>query len=311
MAKNLWLSIAAVLVFFIPVNAHAAAETTCEAFSVGAENSVCLAHDLVESDKRINAVYKVLMGSMDKDARLALRTEQRAWLKQRDKACKLDTKETNREKWLQKILKDEAQTICVVRFTFGRVGELNAMLEERAPAAAPKNLPPAPVSPVFAPAPTTILPTGLRAEQEGYGMRSLPTHNNGLWYYELEVDIGGIAEQGSLLMHAGFQIRGESRMFGTMISVRHTQKGKQPTYVGLAIDLNQGFVYIRRNGSWGNSPPGSSSGLTLRMNRDYQIWMAASAPLTDLIGAGMIKVNLGRKPFRYTMPDGYRPFAAR
>jgi uncharacterized protein YecT (DUF1311 family) len=73
----------------------------------------CLAQDLRDSDKRINAVYKSLMELNDETGKVRLRDEQRAWLKSRDKTCKLSNKESDREKWLQSILANQDQTVCV------------------------------------------------------------------------------------------------------------------------------------------------------------------------------------------------------
>jgi uncharacterized protein YecT (DUF1311 family) len=77
----------------------------------------CLSQELRDSDQRINAVYQSLMASREDAAKIALRNEQRAWLKQRDGACGLKSKEADREKWLQTILTDDARTVCVVRGT--------------------------------------------------------------------------------------------------------------------------------------------------------------------------------------------------
>ena len=301
-----WLALAVLAAVLLPASAQAA----CDNVVTEEESSACLARDLVDSDKRINAVYKLLMGNLNEADRVSLRKEQRAWLKTRDRACDLDTKETDRQKWLQKILTDQNMTICVVRFTFGRVAELDAMLREHAAAAGSANLPAAPSSPVLAQNPAVALPAGLRAIDDGYGIRSQQTHRSGLWYYEIWIDTAGIARQGTLLMHSGYLVKNGPRGVMTSTTVRHTQQRAGPYYVGLAIDLNQGFVYVRHNGLW-RGAPGSNGGVPVSMNRDYVASIAASTSLVDLIGADLVRVNLGERPFAYAMPDGYRPFMAR
>lgn len=309
MLKTVWPALIAFMALLAPLPLSAA-QTACGSTVTEEESSVCLAHDLVESDKRINAVYKLLMGNLNKAERTALRTEQRAWLKTRDKACDLDTKETDRQKWLQKIMTDQHMTICVVRFTFGRVAEMNAMLRERVPATAPANLPAAPASPVLPLNPSASLPAEFQPVEDGYGIRSQQTHRSGLWYYEIWIDTAGIARQGSLLMQSGYRVSNGPRGVITSITVRHTQQSEGPYYVGLAIDLNQGYVYVRHNGQW-RGAPGSNNGVPVPMNRDYLASIDSSASLVGLIGAGLVRVNLGEKPFAYAMPDGYRPFRAR
>lgn len=50
--------------------------------------NACAAQDFKASDDRLNERYKALMGSLPPAAQTALRTEQRAWLKQRDPTCR-------------------------------------------------------------------------------------------------------------------------------------------------------------------------------------------------------------------------------
>jgi uncharacterized protein YecT (DUF1311 family) len=52
------------------------------------ELNACAAQDFKASDDRLNERYKALMGALAPAARAALRTEQRAWLKQRDPTCR-------------------------------------------------------------------------------------------------------------------------------------------------------------------------------------------------------------------------------
>ena len=141
----------------------------CGAEASEAEQAACLAQDLRDSDKRINAVYKALMGNLDEAGQKTLRDEQRAWLKPRDKACALDTKESDREKWLQGILADQGRTLCVVRYTFSRVTELDTQLQAKA-ATPPADLPPAPSAPVVAKATggASVVPAASRLVDDGW-----------------------------------------------------------------------------------------------------------------------------------------------
>src|SRR5918992_732450 len=127
--KQAWFFLVAALVASTTSLAYA----QCGVNASEAEIRRCLTQDLRDSDQRINAVYKTVMAAMDEASQTGLRNEQRAWLRRRDKVCALDSRETNREKWLQGIMTDQSKTICVVRFTFGRVAELDALLKSRGP----------------------------------------------------------------------------------------------------------------------------------------------------------------------------------
>ncbi|MBC7950999.1 MAG: DUF1311 domain-containing protein [Rhodospirillaceae bacterium] len=286
-----------------------AARAECDSNASDAQISACLAQDLRDSDKRINAVYKALMGSMDDTAKLTLRDEQRAWLKRRDKACSLDNKETDRERWLQAIMSDQGKTVCVVRFTFGRVAELDTLLKQKG-GSVPADIPPAPSTPVVAAAtaaPVAALPAGLGVADEGYNLFSVRTKRTGRWYYEVWIDRGALASKGDMLLHSGYAAFGTSGVI-RVTNIRRSHVGSGPISIGLAVDLDQGYVYIRQNGEW-RAAPGSSGGVEVKMNRDWRAALEASAQLTEIVRAGLVKVNLGERPFDYALPDGYRPFA--
>ncbi|PIB94781.1 hypothetical protein CSW62_20350 [Caulobacter sp. FWC2] len=51
------------------------------------EQVQCFAGSRVAEDARLNRVYKALMARLKPAQRLALRDEQRAWIKDRDAAC--------------------------------------------------------------------------------------------------------------------------------------------------------------------------------------------------------------------------------
>lgn len=265
----------------------------------------CLAQDLRDSDKRINAVYKLLMGSLDDAGKANLREQQRAWLKTRDKACDLDNKETNREKWLQAILADQKKTICVVRHTFTRVGELDQMAKQSAPGAAPD----APAAPSALnwngnrTAKPGALPASLVFQEDGYKAVTANSHERGKWYMEVWIDRPHIAGMGDLLITPGYFSRKAGAV--RMINVRHTQSGMEPIVLGLALDLDGGFFYVHQDGFW-KVLPGLSGGVVMPMNTSYVGGIDASSEVRALVQRGLVKVNVGERPFEYAPPQGYR-----
>ncbi len=283
------------------------ARAECGSGATDADVRACLAQDLRDSDQRINAVYKSLMASRDDTGKISLRDEQRAWLKSRDKACILDNKEPDREKWLQAILADQQKTSCAVRYTFVRVAQLNEMLQQSGAAAA--NLPSAPLPPKLettsAPAPDA---SAIIFLDEGYQLHSNAGHMRGKWYYELWIDRGHIAELGDVLLTSGI-IAATPPPAGVvhLINIRHAHTDARPVVIGVAADLDNGAAYTRTDGLWA-VPPGSNGGAEVKLNHAYVGFLEGSSPVSELIRRGLIKINLGERPFDYALPDGYRPF---
>lgn len=282
-----------------------AAHAACGQDSSDEAVKACLAQDLRDSDKRINAVYKSLMDLNDEAGKAQLRDEQRAWLKNRDKTCKLPNKESGREKWLQSILANQEQTVCVARYTFSRVAALDQVLRQKAPNK-PLDAPSAPSSPQFQPnanAAQEKLPASLTFEDDGYKARTANSHERGKWYYEVWIDRGHIAEAGDVLMTPGYTSATNGVI--RMVNVRRTQAGMPPIVVGLALDLDGGFVYIQQDGAW-KVAPGVAGAVVVPLTGPYVGMLHSSAQVRELIERGLVRVNVGERPFAHAAPAGYR-----
>jgi uncharacterized protein YecT (DUF1311 family) len=296
MGLKRWLVAAFVLFLALPGHAECA----------GDDIKACLAQDLRDSDKRINAAYQSLMSSQDEAGKKSLRDEQRAWLKARDKACGLDNKESDREKWLQAILADQDKTVCVVRYTFQRVSQFDAMIAKQA-SAKPADLPPAPKAPELAghaPSPQAV--SYLTFFDDGYAVRSTASYMTGKWYYEVQINRDAIAALGDVLLSTGF--RTNETGVSHMDSIRRKMVGAGPINLGLAIDLDNGFVYVRINGAW-MQQPGQVSPLQVKLGRPYWVSLNSSSEIREFINRGLVKIDLGHEPFRYALPEGYKPFS--
>jgi len=266
----------------------------------------CLAQDLRDSDRRINAVYKSLQESSDEAGKLALRDEQRAWLKSRDKACQLSNKEFDREKWLQSILASQERTVCVVRYTFSRVAQLDQALKQRAPGKM-VDAPAAPRAPEFAGSTggavaAIKLPASLAFADDGYKARTVGSHERGKWYYEVWIDRGRIAATGDLLLVPGYATANHGAV--RMINVRRSQADMPPMVIGLALDLDGGYIYIHQDGAW-KVAPGAAGAVVMPLTGPYVGMLQGSSSLSELIERGLVKVNVGEAPFKYA-PAGYR-----
>jgi hypothetical protein len=172
---------------------------------------------------------------------------------------------------------------------------------------APTALPAAPSAPSYAPvADAAVMPDeGLTFVDDDYGAIGLPNYHAGKRYFEIWIDRGGIAQLGDMVLTPGFQTA--SVTVTRMINIRRAQTSAAPIALGFAIDLDNGFVYVRENGQW-LAEPGSVNGLEIKLNRDYHALLEGSSDVKELGRRGLIKVNLGGHPFEYVLPDGYRPF---
>jgi uncharacterized protein YecT (DUF1311 family) len=83
----------------------------------------CLSSEHAYQDKRLNTVYKKLMGSLSQDKRTPLRDEERQWIAFRDKFCAMDSNPGQ----AQELDADE----CLVDQTADRATELEARLEQK------------------------------------------------------------------------------------------------------------------------------------------------------------------------------------
>ncbi|GEM47691.1 lysozyme inhibitor LprI family protein [Deinococcus cellulosilyticus] len=267
------------LIFFGTLSSALAA--SCDAPSTDAQWKSCLASELRASDGRINTEYQKLMGTLSKSQQTTLRSEQRQWLKTRDQACKLDSKESNREKWFQKILLDPYKTVCVVRFTDARIEELKAYNPRQ-----------------------DLIAEDYSASD--YEFTSDQGHSKGKYYFEVEVNTPQIARKQEVSLYIG--VTSESMQSGWTVNVRKYMTGASKNIVGIAFDLDNGKIYTMQDGIW-RDEPGGNTGLDLKLGRKYHALVSSSVSLTALQNQKQVKINLGQEKFNYAIPKGYRAFS--
>jgi uncharacterized protein YecT (DUF1311 family) len=275
-----WISVVVVgSVFLLP--------TPASAQRGGAQTEVAeyLEAELRESDAKINESYRALMKQLGEPARSDLRGEQRAWLRNRDQACALDSQEKSRERWFRTILKDPKKTVCVVRFTRARTAQLDDMLADHSAAVDPE-------------AQDELANNAL------YEVFSERSSNQGKWYFEVFLNGGEIARQAETAAVVAFS--SDNARHGTLLNFRKRDVGTAPTIVGLAIDLDNGELYRRFDGAW-EAAPGSAEGEDIKFGQSYRAEVSTSVALDRLIDADLIKVNFGEQAFTYDIPAGYRP----
>jgi uncharacterized protein YecT (DUF1311 family) len=288
---------------------YSTAHAACAATAAPEEVVECLAQDLRDSDRRINADYQTLIVGLDEAGKSELRAEQRAWLKKRAQACGLDTRKTDREEWLRFVLADQARTICTVRWTFARDSELHGMLARQF--AGPPTLLLEPSDRVLGitfpgPSPHSADDEAFGFLDDGYMARSSIGHDRGKWYAEVFVDWPAIVELGDTLVAPGFfsaEHRGQVRL----LRIRSGQLFARSINMAMAIDIDNGFVYFRERGSW-DVLPGLVTSTQVQSGILYYVSIEGSSDIRELMRRGLIKVNLGATRFEYQVPAGYKPF---
>jgi len=259
----------------------------CERPASDEDVAACLGIELRESDAEINRTYEALMRQLGDAEKKKLRDEQRKWLKERDSVCRLASREPDRERWYAVILSDQTRTLCVTRYTRVRTTELK-QLEQRLKRADPE------------PA-VNAAPRDPGAYQR---LRNVPSRS-GKWYFEVFFDRTAIARRSPTALWTG--CTNAERASGTLRNIRPVDDGMLPERIGVALDLDDGRIYVRRDGEWRHGVPGSAKGGEVKLGRQYRCGIRSTVPLADLLDAGLVRLNFGAKPFDYAMPDGYRP----
>ncbi len=274
----------------------------------------CLKTELERTDREINRIYQDLLSGLDPPEKEKLRSQQRAWLKSRNEECKLQSRIHDRTSWFQYVLANDDRALCVVRLTKERLARLNDLKQKQE--ARQKKSEPFHVE-------AEIVPS--RSDRE-YRIGSRENHGTGKWYFEVEIDHGKIREKLDATLFIG--IEGGEGTFGTLYHIRPQDivikigegsitvvggnLGKEihlpKVTVGVAVDLDNGKLYHRRDGQWRVGVPGTAQGIDLKLGRVYKGRIIASVPLADLIKEGILSFNFGERPFSYSIPDGYALF---
>lgn len=62
-------------------------DAPCQQAGSNVDTSICFSDELQRSDRKLNDLYKQVMGSLGPESKTALRSAQRAWITYRDSAC--------------------------------------------------------------------------------------------------------------------------------------------------------------------------------------------------------------------------------
>jgi uncharacterized protein YecT (DUF1311 family) len=290
--------------FLVGLGAGGIAHADCALPATDAERVQCIGQELLASDKTINDEYGRLHELLNAQGQADLRHQEIMWIKARASACQIDLKEHDREKWLADVMRDYSRTVCVVRFTDRRVSELRAQIAALADASQPASPGLPATAPAGGPAALPALDTRA-ADADVYDLVAQRQVTTGKWYFEVTMQVGEMAQTSAASIFIGAQGLGFSNV-GTLVTVRRHDLGTGPRSIGVALDLDDGKLYLRVNGAW-QALPGSATGLDLKLGRPYVAKLSSSVSLTPYLDRSMVDMNLGQHAFTYAVPDGYSP----
>ena len=273
------------------------AEAACTRETVDEAIAACLVQDLRDAQSRINAIYAAQSQDLEDQDRTALRREQNYWLGRRESACHAGKPDAD-EKHLQAIVAQPRQAVCVARFDFERVVQLDELVKTKPPAF-PIEIK-APSAPQYFGKASAALPASLRFADD-YSARVAPARERGKWYLELWIDRGRIAQFGDTLFVVG--AFGPAQNALTMVNVRRVQVDMQPAVIGVALDADAGQAWLRNGDQW-KTAPGAGPGVPV--GAGAAVGLEGSSSLRELVSRGAVRVNLGERPFAQPLPEGYR-----
>lgn len=281
----------------------------------------CLTQELRAADTELNRVYGTLATSLEARDRAALRTEQRAWIRERDAACGSRHSMGSMEDWLRNAAADEHRASCVLGRTKDRIAEL----ARRGP-----STPPTGESKTAAPprgGGASRITTEVRPNRDPAEYQIVSAHGRltGKWYFEATIDpslvtpaletllaIGAADAQD--LIGASYPVRQSDLVVkydkDSSVRIVGGRLGdlKVPSVtIGIAADLDAGRLYERRDGIWRDGEPGTGRGRALRVGTTYHFQVTSGIPVRQLTDAGVLRVNFGESPFSHVPPPGYAP----
>lgn len=116
-----------VLGITLGVDPSVAVPRDCTNPSNEAEVIDCLRYQVLATDVELNDVYNRLLKIASAAQVKGIRLSQRDWLNRRNGYCGLESKESDRAKWLRTVSQDHAKAACLVLFTRSRIVELRTL----------------------------------------------------------------------------------------------------------------------------------------------------------------------------------------
>lgn len=295
----------------------------------------CRFTELRGANQRLTDIYEKLLAALPEGEADTLRADQRLWLQRRERYCQTFYASGDEDLWLRFATARPHRADCVMDLINERLTSLAPRLEsiesERRAAATAAEL-------TRAAASTLVLNSDVQNvtahPPQDYEMRAPQFRNSGKWYFEITIDprlikpdletllLAGVAEgditRGPSVplrvtnLHIGFsKTDGVTIVGGGPITVVHDgavgQFQVSQQIIGIAVDLDAGAVYTRRDGTWVDGEPGGAGGVTIRPHRNYQFNVVSGVLMAKLTATPLLSINFGDEPFVGELPSGYLP----
>src|ERR1039457_1427183 len=275
----------------------ALAAEKCDLSKLDAGTIDCMKSELRTLDRAINDLYGSLVAARDAAGKKQLRQQQRDWLSHRDSLCHLGSAYEDRESWLRDLSSDNAKMVCVVTLTRLRVAALSALQSREQTSAQTSQAPAAAAVAASRPGPQYDV---------AYDKRAATVHSTGKWYFEIVVNRGVISTIFPTNVLIG--LSDKEQFTGTSENISGASPSGESVNVGIAADLDNGKLYVRRNGAWQGGEPGSNRGNDVKLGRAYYsvIIISAKEHNSEYYERGGIVPNFGgARAMTYALPDGY------
>ena len=214
------------------------------------------------------------MTQLNGTAKDDLRRRQRAWIKERDAACGLDEHQTNRDQWYQDVLRDYRKAVCATRFAQDRTTEASIKCCRGHRARLLLQLCTA-LSPAI---------TCSRAKHREPADGTL----------EITIDPAKISASGATAVWWGCRLNQTST--GSLTRVHSTDLERPIVRGGIALDLDVGKVYVRRDGQWLEGAPGNSEGTDVTPGQPYHCGVETTVPIAPSSYPGSSCVSILANP---------------
>lgn len=243
----------------------------------------CRVAALESADQQLNFVFKRLIATATAEKEKQLRDGQRAWLVSRNEKCDLAKGSATSADWLTKLAQDVGKATCVHDTTMSRVSEL-------------QNVP-------------TANNKDELVEKTEYTFPA--SRNSGKLYAEIVLYVKGADAGGGPTTIMQIGVSDSKSMTGTQFDIAQVARKALPSgefVVGLAIDLDNGKLYISDNGRW-RVTPGALEGDDLKRGRNYSIRVSTPGKLlSSFLELNAARINTGNEPFQFATPPGYQPY---
>jgi hypothetical protein len=184
--------------------------------------------------------------------------------------------------WLSNLAEDQVKASCVYDNTMARLSELRAL-------------------------PTANIADETVEKQE-YTFPA--SRDSGKLYAEVSLYVKG-ADEGPVTTIVQIGVTDDKAFLGTQVDTSKVASKALPSgdyVIGMAIDLDNGKLYLAENGKW-RATPGSLEGSDLQRGQHHSI--AVNTPgrlLSSFLRLGAVRINTGNQPFQFATPPGYQPY---